>query len=82
MSYSMPERSLYTEEIRVIFRSFKRPFPELDVAIVDYGPYLALRIMRGHFESFPRDKKLIIMSYVEDVLQELSKHVPVYLEVL
>lgn len=76
--------SLYTDDVKAAFRTYKKPFLELDVTIVEYEYWLTLRLSRANFESFPGDKKKVIMQYVTEVMETLTavSVVPVYLEVV
>lgn len=72
--------NLYTDDVRAAYHLHKKPFRELEVHIVDYGPYLTLRIYQENFESFSDDKKALIVQWLSEVMTDLVQLVPIYLE--
>lgn len=69
--------SLYTEDVRRVFKTIRPPYPGFIVDIVEYPErnYLALRVYRDNVESFSDPQKMMCASYLyqlRDAIRDLQ----------
>lgn len=73
---------LYNDFVKDKFHSHSPPVKGLKAAIVEYEDgYLTLRLYRHNYESYTQSQKQAINLWANGVLEDLSKIVPVSLEV-
>jgi hypothetical protein len=56
--------SLYTAEVRKIFKEYRAPFRGFIVDMVEHPEYLGLRVYRDNVESFSDSQKVLLAEYL------------------
>jgi hypothetical protein len=69
--------SLYTDEVRRVFKSIRPPLPGFIVDMTEYElrGYLALRVYRDNIESFSDGQKVMLAGYLyqlRDAIRDLG----------
>lgn len=74
--------TLYNDFVRARFHSHNPPVKDLLADIVEYEDgYLTLRLYRSNYNEYPERDRMRINLWVNSVMEDLSKIVPISLEV-
>ncbi|QQO39833.1 hypothetical protein SEA_BELFORT_174 [Streptomyces phage Belfort] len=72
--------SLYTNNVRKIFKTMQAPYPNFVVDIVEYPDYLSLRVYKDNIESFSEPQKVALAEYLYQVRDAIRSECKCHIE--